>query len=134
MTEAIVEGLSNNSARETRNGTVNIVSPDGVPSTLTAQEYYSAAGGRNGFTGEYVYSATNVRLAEFALGYNFNLSEDSFFSSIKASLVGNNLFFFYKDAPHDPNISLSTGNALQGVDVLGLPSTRSLGLNINLTF
>lgn len=134
MTEAIVEGLSNNSARETNNGTVNIVSPDGVPSTLTAQEYYSAVGGRNGFTGEYVYSATNVRLAEFALGYNFNLSDDSFFSSIKASLVGNNLFFFYKDAPHDPNISLSTGNALQGVDVLGLPSTRSLGLNINLTF
>ena len=52
----------------------------------------------------------------------------------KKTDFGNNLFFFYKDAPHDPNVSLSTGNALQGVDVLGLPSTRSLGLNINLTF
>ena len=134
MTEAVVEGLSNNSARETNNGSVTIVSPEGVTSTLTAQEYYSAAGGRNGFTGEYVYSATNVRLAEFALGYKFSLSDKSFFSGIKASLVGNNLFFFYKDAPHDPNIALSTGNALQGVDVLGLPSTRSVGLNINLTF
>lgn len=134
MTEAVVEGLSNNSARESGNGSVAIVSPDGVTSTLSAQEYYSAAGGRNGFTGEYVYSATNVRLAEFALGYKFKLSDESFFSGIKASLVGNNLFFFYKDAPHDPNISLSTGNALQGVDVLGLPSTRSVGLNINLTF
>ncbi len=134
LTEAIVEGLSNNSARETANAPVQIVSPEGVVSTISAQEYYSAAGGRNGFTGEYVYSATNVRLAEFALGYNFNLSDDSFFSNIKASLVGSNLFFFYKDAPHDPNISLSTGNALQGVDVFGLPSTRSIGLNLNLTF
>jgi outer membrane receptor protein involved in Fe transport len=134
MTEAIVEGFSNNSARETANGTVNVVDLAGNASTLSAQEYYGKVGGRNGFTGEYVYSATNVRLAELALGYTFNLNNDSFFKNIKASLVGNNLFFFYKDAPHDPNVSLSTGNALQGVDVLGLPSTRSLGLNINLTF
>ena len=87
LTEAIVEGLSNNSARETTNAPVQIVSPEGVVSTISAQEYYSAAGGRNGFTGEYVYSATNVRLAEFALGYNFNLSDNSFFSDIKASLA-----------------------------------------------
>jgi len=133
MTEAIVEGNSNNSARETANGAVN-VEIDGIASTLSAQEYYGKTGGRNSFTGEYIYSATNVRLAEFALGYNFKLAGDSFFSRIKASLVGTNLFFFYKDAPHDPNVSLSTGNALQGVDVLGLPSTRSIGLNINLTF
>lgn len=134
MTEAIVEGFSNNSARETTNGKVTVANLAGTTSTLTAQEYYGKVGGRNGFTGEYVYSATNVRLAELAIGYNFNLGENSFFKKVKASLVGNNLFFFYKDAPHDPNISLSTGNALQGVDVLGLPSTRSLGLNINLTF
>lgn len=134
MTQAIVEGFSNNSARETANGTVNVVNLAGEASTLTAQEYYGKVGGRNGFTGEYVYSATNVRLAELAIGYNFNLGENSFFKKAKASLVGSNLFFFYKDAPHDPNVSLSTGNALQGVDVLGLPSSRSVGLNINLTF
>ena len=134
MTEAIVEGFSNNSARETANGNVKVVNLAGTESTLTAQEYYGKAGGRNGFTGEYVYSATNVRLAELAVGYNFKLAEDSFFKRVKASLVGSNLLFFYKDAPHDPNVSLSTGNALQGVDVLGLPSTRSIGLNLNLTF
>ncbi|MFT5249037.1 MAG: TonB-dependent SusC/RagA subfamily outer membrane receptor [bacterium] len=134
MTEAIVEGFSNNSARETANGNVTVVDLGGTTSTQTAQEFYGAAGGRNGFTGEFIYSATNVRLAELALGYNFNLPENSFFSRVKASVVGNNLFFFYKDAPHDPNVSLSTGNALQGVDVLGLPSSRSLGLNINLSF
>ena len=134
MTEGIVEGFSNNSARETANGTVDVVDLAGTTSTLAAQDYYGKVGGRNTFTGEYVYSATNVRLAEVAVGYNFNLAEDSFFKRVKASLVGSNLFFFYKDAPHDPNVSLSTGNALQGVDVLGLPSSRSIGLNINLTF
>ncbi len=134
MTQAIVEGFSNNSAREDANENVDVVNLAGAASTLTAQEYYGKAGGRNGFTGEYMYSATNVRLAELAVGYNFNLSADSFFKRVKASLVGSNLFFFYKDAPHDPNVSLSTGNALQGVDVLGLPSTRSIGLNLNLTF
>ncbi len=134
MTEAIVEGLSNNTQRETTNGTIEVANLAGDVSTLTAQEYYGLAGGRNGFTGEYVYSATNVRLAELAIGYNFGLSDSSFFRNIKASLIGNNLLFFYKDAPHDPNVTLSTGNALQGVDILGLPSTRSWGLNINLTF
>jgi len=134
MTEAIVEGFSNNTDRETANGTINVVDLGGTASTMTAQEYYGLAGGRNGFTGEYIYSATNVRLAELALGYDFKLAENSFFTSVKASLVGSNLFFFYKDAPHDPNIALSTGNGLQGVDVLGLPSTRSTGLNIKITF
>ena len=74
MTEAIVEGFSNNSSRETSNGTVN-VQVDGAATTMSAQDYYGKVGGRNGFTGEYIYSATNVRLAEFALGYNFNLAE-----------------------------------------------------------
>ena len=134
MTEAIVEGFSNNSARETANGNITVVDLGGTTSTLTAQEYYGAVGGRNGFTGEFIYSATNIRLAELAIGYNFNMHENSFFNKIKASIVGNNLFFFYKDAPHDPNVSLSTGNELQGVDVLGLPSSRSLGFNINLSF
>jgi TonB-dependent SusC/RagA subfamily outer membrane receptor len=134
MTQAIVEGFSNNSSRETANGNVTVVDLSGKTATKTAKEYYGKVGGRNGFTGEYIYSATNVRLAEFSLGYNISLNEKSFFDSMKASLIGSNLLFFYKEAPHDPNLTLSTGNALQGVDVLALPSTKSVGLNINLTF
>ncbi len=134
MTEAVVEGKSNNSARETANGKVDVITTAGVKTQVDATDYYGKLGGRTGFTGEYTYDATNIRLSEMAIGYNFNLSEDSFFKSIKASFVGSNLFFFYKVAPYDPNITLSTGNNLQGVDVLGLPSTRSYGLNINLSF
>ena len=135
LTEAIVEQQSNNTIREQENNPVAVVNQEtGEVVNVSAQEYYGRAGGRNGLSGEYVYSATNIRLAELAIGYNFNLKDDSFFTRIRASLIGNNLFFFYKDAPHDPNVSLSTGNALQGVDIFGLPSTRSIGLNINVTF
>jgi len=134
MTEAVVEGFSNNSARETANEMVDVITTGGVKMQVSAQDYYGKLGGRTGFTGEYTYDATNIRLSEVALGYNFNLSNGTFFKRIKASVVGSNLLFLYKVAPYDPNVTLSTGNQLQGVDMLGLPSTRSMGLNINLTF
>ncbi len=132
MTEAVVEGMSDNSLRE-QSGSIEIVDLSGTPTQLTNKKYYSAAGGRNGFTGEYIYDATNIRLAEMAVSYNFHLDKFGI-KRAKISLIGNNLFFFYKDAPHDPNVTGSIGNTLQGVDVFDLPSTRSLGLNLNLTF
>ena len=99
-----------------------------------AERYYSQVGGRAGASGEYIYDATNVSLREFAFGYTFNLKNNKYLQSANLSLVGRNLFFFYKDAPFDPNVSLSTGNGLQGVDVYANPSTRSIGLNLNVTF
>lgn len=99
-----------------------------------AESYYSQVGGRAGITGEYVYSATNVSLRELAFGYTFDLKNSKIFKAANLSVVGRNLFFFYKDAPFDPNISLSTGNGLQGIDVYAAPSTRSIGLNLNVTF
>jgi hypothetical protein len=53
---------------------------------------------------------------------------------MRLSVIANNLFFIYKDAPFDPNIASSTGIGLQGVDIYGQPSTRSIGLNINVNF
>ncbi len=131
LTEAIVDGFGTSN----RTGDVRIFDEaTGSETTMPASEYYQAIGGRNGFTSEYTYDATNIRLAEFSLGYNFELGENSFFNKINASVIGRNLFFFQKDAPFDPNISLSTGNGLQGVDVFGNPSTRSIGLNVGLSF
>jgi TonB-linked SusC/RagA family outer membrane protein len=99
-----------------------------------AESYYSQTGGRAGTTGEYVYDATNVSLRELSLGYTFDFKNSKVFKAANLSLVGRNLFFFYKDAPFDPNISLSTGNGLQGIDVYAAPSTKSIGLNFNVTF
>ena len=81
-----------------------------------------------------MYDATNVSVREISIGYTFNKTKLPFMQSASISLIARNLFFIYKDAPFDPNVALSTGEGLQGVDVFGLPSTRSIGLNLNLTF
>jgi len=115
---------------------VNAVAADGkTPVTsIAAEKYYAKVGGRNGALGEYVYDATNISVRELSLGYTFNVKSLPFLQSASMSVVGRNLFFIYKDAPFDPNIALSTGEGLQGVDIFGLPSTRSIGLNLNVTF
>ncbi len=81
----------------------------------------------------YVYKGTNVRLREMSLGYTFrNLFGNG--KNLTAALIARNLFFFYKDAPCDPDVSMGTGNGVQGVDIFNLPSSRSLGLNLKLNF
>ena len=54
--------------------------------------------------------------------------------SINLALVARNLFFIYKDAPFDPDALMSVGNTNQGVDVFGMPTTRSMGFNLKFTF
>jgi TonB-linked SusC/RagA family outer membrane protein len=137
VTEAINDfyGVSQASAnaRNTNGGFINVVDTNGNPTQMTAQDYYTKIGGRAGLLGEYVYDATNVSLRELSIGYTLpKISE--FFETINVSLIANNLFFIYKDAPFDPNIASSTGIGLQGVDIYGQPSTRSIGLNINANF
>ncbi|MGY0426162.1 MAG: SusC/RagA family TonB-linked outer membrane protein, partial [Polaribacter sp.] len=120
-------------ARNTNGGMINVVDTNGNPEQPTAQKYYTKVAGRAGLLGEYVYDATNITLREISLGYKLPVLS-KFFESMKVSLIANNLFFLYKKAPFDPNIASSTGIGLQGVDVYGQPSTRSIGLNININF
>lgn len=54
--------------------------------------------------------------------------------NLTASIIGRNLFFFYKDAPMDPDVAAGTGNGWQGIDMFALPTTRSFGLNLKLNF
>lgn len=135
MTGAILDGygVSQRSGAARDNG--GIANTDG--SLIDAEKYYSAVGGRTQSAGfaakQYMYSATNFRLREFSVGYTFNnlLGENK---HLTASVVGRNLFFIYKKAPCDPDISGSTGNGWQGIDVFSLPTTRSFGLNLKLNF
>ncbi|WP_431607218.1 TonB-dependent receptor [Parabacteroides goldsteinii] len=100
-------------------------------------KFYTAVSGRNGCTEYYMYSATNIRLRELSLGYTFPkrlLEKTKVFQDVQLSFVGRNLFFFHKSAPFDPDAVLSTGNDNQGIDVFGMPTTRSLGFNVKFTF
>ena len=137
VTEAINDkyGVSQATAnaRNNNGGMVDVVDTNGAARQITAEAYYSAIGGRDGLLGEYVYDATNVSLRELSVGYNMSF-KNSFVETMRLSLIANNLFFIYKDAPFDPNVAASTGTGLQGVDIYGQPSTRSVGLNINVNF
>lgn len=124
MTEAMLDyyGVSKKSgdARDAGGVKINAVDQDGnAVTTMDAQKYYSQVGNRAGATGEYMYKATNVKLGEVSLGYTFDFSKETVFKTVNLALVGKNLFFFYKDAPFDPNVTLSSGEGLQGVDIFG---------------
>lgn len=111
---------------------------DGEKNTtpIDAQEYFGAIGEKYPASEFYAYSATNLRLREVVLGYNFSpaiLGEKGFIKGAKISLVGRNLFFLQKDAPFDPEVVTGTGN-YQGIEYNSLPSTRNIGLNLKLMF
>ena len=135
MTEATLDGwgVSERSGEARDNG--GVVHVDGQ--TFDAQQYYTTVGSTSFNTpydnSQYVYSATNFRLRELSLGYTFrNLLGTG--KHLTLSLIGRNLFFFYKDAPMDPDVSIGTGNGMQGIDIFSLPTSRSYGLNIKLNF
>ena len=102
------------------------------------QKFYQMVGDRgNGTTEFYRYDGTNIRLREVSLGYSFPqrmLEKTGFIKGVDLSLVARNLFFIYKDAPFDPDATMSVGNDNQGLDTFGMPSTRNIGFNIKFTF
>ncbi len=138
VTQAVLDqyGVSKASgdARDAGGVKVNGVDRNGnAVTTVDAKNWYTTIGGRSGVTGEYVYSATTIRLREVALGYGVPL-KNSFVKNLKFSLIGRNLLYFSKKAPFDPEMTMSTGNGLSGVDIFMPPATRNFGLSLNATF
>ncbi|NDV57689.1 SusC/RagA family TonB-linked outer membrane protein [Bacteroides sp. 519] len=104
---------------------------------IDPKDFYTAISGRSGCTEFYMFDATNIRLRELSIGYSFPkklLGKSNIFENIQLSFVGRNLFFFAKKAPFDPDATLSIGNDNQGIDVFGMPSTRSFGFNVKFVF
>ena len=134
MMDSYGTSLASGQARDAGGVSVNGVDPSGKTVTqVNAQTWYSAIGGRSGIAEPYMYSATVVRLRSALFGYNFPV-ENSFVKSLRLSLIGNNLIYFYKKAPYDPEITMSTANQLAGVDVFNQPTTRRIGAQLNISF
>lgn len=72
-------------------------------------------------TGEYFPVGTPDEEGIVFQGRNLNLS-----------FIGRNLFFIYKDAPVDPDVSLSTGNGMGAFEAFNMPSSRSYGFSLKL--
>lgn len=110
---------------------VNATTGEAINS-VDPKKWYTSVGGRDGITENYIYSATVVRLREASLGYTFPVKKGAF-KSVRLSLIGRNLLYFHKKAPFDPEVTMSTGNGLSGVDVFSQPATRNFGFNLNVT-
>lgn len=135
-----------------RDGNWNLggVDQDGKPVTanITAMDFWQTASGKRFGVGDFfAYDATNFRVREVSLGYRIPVRNTAFVKNARLSLVARNLFWLYRgsskmDIPGldkrkmwlDPDMSLGNGNNFAGVEYGAFPSTRSVGLNLNLTF
>jgi TonB-linked SusC/RagA family outer membrane protein len=102
---------------------------------ITAQEYWGAM---SGIGENYIMDQTNVRLRELSLSYNVPsaLLGNSIVKGASISLIGRNLFFLYKgfDGGFDPESTLGTNNAGQGILYYSMPTPRSYGFSLNVKF
>ncbi len=116
------------------------VKADGTPNNIatTAEKYWLRVGGRNTPAGEiFTYSATNIRMREMTLSYALPsaLIDKSPFASASVSLVGRNLFFLLNNAEgFDPELTAGAQNTTVGLESFSMPSTRTFGVNLNLSF
>lgn len=138
-TEAFLDsyGVSQRSADARASSTIPIdaIQGNNKVTSIDPVVYYSSIGDRNKIMEPYVFSRTNIRLAQFVLGYSLPIKRpDGVIKDASVSLIGRNLFFFYKKAPYDPEQAMSTGNAMQSNDVFSVPPTRSYGINLKVTF
>ena len=138
-TEAFLDsyGVSQRSANDRASSTmpINAVQGTTAVTSIDPAVYYGAIGDRNKIMEPYVFDRTNVRLGQLVIGYNINVKKLNLpLKEASFSLIGRNLFFFYKKAPYDPEQSMSTANNMQSNDVFSVPSTRSYGFNLKVTF
>jgi len=105
---------------------------------VTAENFWRSIGGRNTPVGEaFVDKATNTRLRELTLGYTFSkkLLGGLPFSNVKLSLVGRNLFFFYRASPNlDPDFMNDVTPTSEGTQAFTPATTRSYGVNLKIDF
>jgi len=119
---------------------VDGVTQDGQVNTkqITSEQYWQSVGGAYGIGEAFLYSGTYVKLREVSLGYNLPkhlLQKTYFVKGAKISFVGRDLFYFKKCTPGtDPEGASVRDDWAQGFELNALPSTRTFGFNLSLTF
>ncbi len=119
-------------ALKAADGTYSFV-PNSV--IVSANQYYGYNNPRN-YHEAAIFDASYVKLREVALGYQFptTLVRKLGLQTARFALVGRNVAMLFRNHPHqDPEIDANGANR-QGFGYGELPSTRSLGFNLNLGF
>lgn len=123
-----------------------ILQPDGKyvksDKVLLAQDYYASQGPWMDIGEACIVNADYVAFRELSLGYNLGQTswiKRSVLKSAKISLVARNLFYLYRDPQFktmgiSPETAFNTTTAAQGVEMLSVPTTRSVGFNLSFSF
>ncbi|MGE7776934.1 SusC/RagA family TonB-linked outer membrane protein [Chitinophaga sp. NPDC101104] len=139
LTQAILDsyGVSEESAKLRDQGGIRLdaVNHEGkaVQPLYNPYQYYVDVAGRDGNGDVYMYDATSIRLREISLSYKIPLKSKAV-RNLTVGLIGRNLAFLKRDAPFDPEVSAGGDNRLQGVDVFGMPATRTFGASVKVGF
>jgi TonB-linked SusC/RagA family outer membrane protein len=102
---------------------------------VTANQLYGYSNPRN-YHESAIFDASYVKLRELSLGYSFSpaVLKKIRIQSAKLSVVGRNVWMIFKNTKHiDPEIDAKGGNG-QGFGYGELPSSRSVGMNLSLSF
>ncbi|WP_460672149.1 SusC/RagA family TonB-linked outer membrane protein [Larkinella ripae] len=114
------------------------VNERGEANTVRAfvQDYYSV--GRSKSLGEQVvYDAGFWKFRQISVGYDFTkmLPGSFFIKGVRLSAVANNVAILKKWVPNiDPEQFGFSSDNLVGLESTGLPTTRSIGFNLNVRF
>jgi hypothetical protein len=136
--------LDNHSAASPNGETVyhdgvifNGVTADGKKNEaiLPAQRYYKAVYSSS-LNESSVYDASFIKLREVKLGYALpqELIHKWGLQGVNVTVTARNLWYIDKKVPNiDPETAFNTGNG-QGLETLQIPTVRSLGVNLKVTF
>jgi TonB-linked SusC/RagA family outer membrane protein len=86
---------------------------------------------------DYIMDATNVRLRELSVGYDFpqKWMDNTFFTRINLTFVARNIFFIYNAShDYDPEAGFNSGSIGNAFELNPMPSARNLGFNLTVNF
>ena len=123
----------------TANGDGTFTTRDNDVPLLNAQDFWTSLSGNSGSISEpFVFDATYVKLREVGVSYTFpaKFLQSTFIDGLTVGVEGRNLALLYSKVPHiDPEATLfGSGADGFGVERASVPSTRSMGFNVRLTF
>jgi len=119
---------------------VDAVFEDGSPNDVrvAAQDYFGGSWMWNNH--EYsILDGSYIKLRELVLGYDFNVSNVSWLYRLNLSFFARNLAILYqdqttKDLGIDPEVGLGGTESGVGYENFQIPTTRSFGFKLNISF
>lgn len=85
---------------------------------------------------QFIYDASFIKLRQISLEYSLppKILTKTPFTNLAVSFVGRNIAILYKNIENvDPESNYTDSNA-QGMDYFGMPTTRTYGFNLRVTF